>query len=100
MRTDTRRRQEEVEAYVRRHRLDAVVETALADPDAFRTAAAAYRAAGHRIEVAVLAVPEAVSQLSVLEGTWARPKPPARDVTYPSPPTTCAAAPCWAPFAS
>ncbi len=67
VRTDTRRWQEGVEAYVRRHRLDAVVETALADADAFRAAAAAYRAAGHRIEVAVLAVPEAVSQLSVLE---------------------------------
>ncbi|WP_030019406.1 zeta toxin family protein [Streptomyces monomycini] len=67
VRTDTRRWQEGVEAYVRRHRLDAVVETALADADSFRAAAAAYRAAGHRIEVAVLAVPEAVSQLSVLE---------------------------------
>ncbi|MEV5596037.1 zeta toxin family protein [Streptomyces sp. NPDC052496] len=65
--TDTRRWQEGVEAYVRRRRLDAVVETALADADTFRAAAAAYRAAGHRIEVAVLAVPEAVSQLSVLE---------------------------------
>ncbi|MFD9861906.1 zeta toxin family protein [Streptomyces alboflavus] len=67
VRPDTRRWQAEVEEYVRRHGFDAVVETALADPADFRATAAAYRQAGHRIEVVVLATPEAMSQLSVLD---------------------------------
>ncbi|WP_435846537.1 hypothetical protein [Streptomyces chrestomyceticus] len=77
MRPDTRRRQEEAETYVRRHRLAPVMETALADAAAFRAAATTCCAAGHRSVVAVPAGPEGVRQLSVLEGTWARPKPPA-----------------------
>ncbi|GDY70154.1 hypothetical protein SAV14893_097530 [Streptomyces avermitilis] len=40
-----------VEAHVRDRRFDAVVESALADPDDFRASSHAYRAAGHRIEV-------------------------------------------------
>ncbi|WP_224277517.1 zeta toxin family protein [Streptomyces sp. LS1784] len=67
VRADTRRWQAEVEAYVRAHRLDAVVETALADPDEVRAQVRAYRAAGHRIEVVALACAAAVSQLGVLE---------------------------------
>ncbi|MFB1047772.1 zeta toxin family protein [Streptomyces chrestomyceticus] len=77
VRPDTRRRQEEAETYVRRHRLAPVMETALADAAAFRAAATTCCASGHRSVVAVPAGPEAARQLSVLEGTWARPKPPA-----------------------
>lgn len=65
-RPDTRRWQAEVEDYTRRHRLHAVIETALADPEDARTALDAYRRAGHRVELAVLAVPEAISSLAVL----------------------------------
>ncbi|KPI02942.1 Zeta toxin family protein [Actinobacteria bacterium OK074] len=65
-RPDTRRWQAEVEDYTRRHRLDAVIETALADPEEARATIGAYRRAGHRVELAVLAVPEALSSLAVL----------------------------------
>jgi predicted ABC-type ATPase len=65
-RPDTRRWQAEVEHYTRRHRLNAVIETALADPEDARTTIGAYRRAGHRVELAVLAVPEALSSLAVL----------------------------------
>ncbi|MFC1436059.1 zeta toxin family protein [Streptacidiphilus sp. N1-3] len=57
--------QDRIEEQVRRRGLDAVVETALADPDQARGAAAAYRAAGYRLELVVLAVAESVSQLAV-----------------------------------
>ncbi|MFE7531643.1 zeta toxin family protein [Kitasatospora sp. NPDC057542] len=67
VRTDTRRWQVEVEGYVRAHRLDAVVETALADPEAARAQALAYRASGHRVEIVALACASAVSQLGVLK---------------------------------
>ncbi|GHB32515.1 ATP/GTP-binding protein [Streptomyces chryseus] len=59
--------QAEVESRVRALRYDVVVETPLADPDAFRRSAGAYRQAGYRVEVVALAVPEAVSQLGVLD---------------------------------
>ncbi|MFC5724146.1 zeta toxin family protein [Streptomyces gamaensis] len=67
LRPDTRRWQTEVEAHVRACRYDMVLETPLADADAFRGASAAYRRAGYRLEVVALAVPEAVSQLGVLD---------------------------------
>ncbi|MEU4118949.1 zeta toxin family protein [Kitasatospora sp. NPDC028055] len=67
VRADTRRWQAEVEACVRAHRLDAVVETALADSGEARAQALAYRAAGYRVEVVALACAAAVSQLGVLE---------------------------------
>ncbi|WP_446459128.1 zeta toxin family protein [Streptomyces niveus] len=62
-----RRWQAAVEDHVRTHRFDAVVESALADPDDFRASMAAYRQAGHRIEVVALATPEALSQLGTLD---------------------------------
>ncbi|MER8188574.1 zeta toxin family protein [Kitasatospora sp. NPDC094015] len=67
VRVDTRRWQTAVEAHVRAHRLDAVVETAFADPQEARAQAVAYRAAGHRVEVVALACALAWSQLGVLE---------------------------------
>ncbi|MEU8434546.1 zeta toxin family protein [Streptomyces sp. NPDC029216] len=67
VRPDTRRWQAEVEAYARSARLDVVLELALADPAEIRAVSAVYRAAGYRIELVVLAVAEAVSQLAVLQ---------------------------------
>ena len=67
VRPDTRRWQAEVEERARAGRCDAVVETALADAGAFRASAAAYRRAGFHLEVVALAVPEALSQLGVLQ---------------------------------
>ncbi|MFD3931756.1 zeta toxin family protein [Streptomyces sp. NPDC058614] len=67
VRPDVLRWQAEVEEYVRRRRFDAVVETPLADAQEARATARAYRAAGFRIEVVVLAAAEAVTQLSVLD---------------------------------
>ncbi|MGV9428023.1 zeta toxin family protein [Streptomyces sp. NPDC003656] len=65
-RPDTRRWQAEVEDYTRSRRLNAVIETALADTAEARTTIEAYQRAGHRVELTVLAVPEALSSLSVL----------------------------------
>ncbi|MFD9339929.1 zeta toxin family protein [Streptomyces sp. NPDC060028] len=47
--------------------LDAVVETALANVEETRAVSRVYRAAGHRIELVVIAVSDADSQAAVLE---------------------------------
>ncbi|MEW2497515.1 zeta toxin family protein [Streptomyces nodosus] len=67
VRPDTARWQAAVEAHVRDRRFDAVVESALADPDDFRVSSRAYRAAGFRIEVVALATAEALSQLGIVD---------------------------------
>ncbi|MEV5203225.1 zeta toxin family protein [Streptomyces sp. NPDC053720] len=67
VRPETYAWQAEVEARARACRHDVVVEEALADPAGWLVSVAAYRAAGYRIEVVALAVPEAVSQLGVLD---------------------------------
>ncbi|MEU6672242.1 zeta toxin family protein [Streptomyces sp. NPDC046727] len=67
VRPDTRRRQAALEDHVLAHGLDAVVESALADPEEFRTSATAYRRTRHRIEVVAVATAEALSQLGVLD---------------------------------
>ncbi|WP_031522667.1 zeta toxin family protein [Streptomyces sp. NRRL F-5123] len=67
VRPDIARWQAAVEDRVRAGRFDAVVESALADPEGFRAASLAYRAAGHRIEVVALATAEALSQLGILD---------------------------------
>lgn len=74
IRADTRSWQAAVEEYVRAQRFDAVVESALADPDGFRTSAAAYRQAGSRLEVVALATQEALSQLGVLDRFLTEPR--------------------------
>ncbi|MGY0466829.1 zeta toxin family protein [Kitasatospora sp. cg17-2] len=66
VRPDTRGWQDDVEADTRARRLDALVETALADPAAFRAQALDWRRAGYRIEVVALATAPAWSQLGVL----------------------------------
>ncbi|MFG2716213.1 zeta toxin family protein [Streptomyces goshikiensis] len=67
VRRETYRWQAEVEARARAGRYDVVAEEALADPAGWLASVAAYRAAGYRVEVVALAVPEAVSQLGVLD---------------------------------
>ncbi|MFF4756611.1 zeta toxin family protein [Streptomyces sp. NPDC002514] len=67
VRPETYRWQAEVEAHARVRRFDVVAEEALADPAGWLATLAVYRAAGYRVEVVALAVPEAVSQLGVLE---------------------------------
>ncbi|MGW8065894.1 zeta toxin family protein [Streptomyces ziwulingensis] len=67
VRPETCRWQAEVEAHARSGRFDVVAEEALADPAGWLATLAIYRAAGYRIEVVALAVPEAVSQLGVLD---------------------------------
>ncbi|MEU4655201.1 zeta toxin family protein [Streptomyces sp. NPDC023723] len=72
VRPDTVRWQAAVEAHVRAMRFDAVVESALADPDDFRAAFRAYRAAGHRIEIVTLATPKALSRCFCSSGWSSR----------------------------
>ncbi|MEU1668520.1 zeta toxin family protein [Streptomyces sparsogenes] len=67
VRPETYRWQAEVEAHARSRRFDVVAEEALADPAGWLATLAIYRAAGYRVEVVALAVPEAVSQLGVLD---------------------------------
>lgn len=67
VRSETYRWQAEVEARVRAGRYDAVVEAPLAHPQEFLAGMAAYRQAGYRVELVALAVPEAVSQLGILD---------------------------------
>ncbi|GHE71950.1 ATP/GTP-binding protein [Streptomyces longispororuber] len=74
VRADTRRWQGEVEDLVRAHGVDAVVESALADPEEFRTSSRAYRRAGHRIEIVAVATAEAWSQLGILDRFLSDPR--------------------------
>ncbi|WP_372412097.1 zeta toxin family protein [Streptomyces luteireticuli] len=67
VRPETYRWQAEVEARARAGRYDMVAEEALADPASWLATVAVYREAGYRVEVVALAVPEAVSQLGVLD---------------------------------
>ncbi|MFJ2900219.1 zeta toxin family protein [Streptomyces sp. NPDC087218] len=67
VRPETYAWQAEVEAHARGRRYDVVAEEALADPAGWLAALCVYRAAGYQVEVVALAVPEAVSQLGVLD---------------------------------
>ncbi|MER5781312.1 zeta toxin family protein [Streptomyces mobaraensis] len=67
VRPETYRWQAEVESRARAGRYDVVAEEALADSASWLATLTAYREAGYRIEVVALAVPEAVSQLGVLD---------------------------------
>ncbi|MGA5363918.1 zeta toxin family protein [Streptomyces purpurascens] len=67
VRPDTARWQAAVEDAVREQGFDAVVESALADPDDFRASSRAYRAAGHRIEVVAVATAQALSQMGIVD---------------------------------
>ncbi|NUH42863.1 zeta toxin family protein [Streptomyces samsunensis] len=74
VRPDVRGWQAAVEEYVRAQRFDAVVESALADPDDFRASAAAYRRSDTRLEVVALATAEAWSQLGTLDRFLTEPR--------------------------
>src|SRR5262249_14791888 len=52
------------------HRNDVVLETAMRTPAEFETITAKFRAAGYRIETAIVAVPGAVSRLGILDRFW------------------------------
>ncbi|MFI5731123.1 zeta toxin family protein [Kribbella sp. NPDC051587] len=65
-RLDTRLWHAAAEDWARARGCHTVVETALADPEEFARAAANFGAAGFRVEVAVLAVPEALSRLGIV----------------------------------
>ncbi|MEU1409070.1 zeta toxin family protein [Streptomyces sp. NPDC005728] len=67
VRPDTARWQAAVEDVVRERGFDAVVESALADPDDFRASSRAYRAVRHRIEVVAVATAEALSQVGIVD---------------------------------
>ncbi len=63
---DGRRWMAKAEAYAAEHRLNVVLETTVRDPSVFREPIDRLRAAGYRIEVAALAVPQATSQMGIL----------------------------------
>ena len=67
VREDTYRWAAQVENLLRQGRYDAVVEAPLGRPEEFWAQIAAYRRADYRIEVVALAVPQALSQLGVLD---------------------------------
>lgn len=64
---DGRRWLAQAEELVIQQRYDAIVETEFVDPEAFETSARRFKAAGFQVEVAILAVHEAISRLGVLE---------------------------------
>ena len=74
VRPDTSRWQAAAEEHVRANGFDAVVESALADAEEFRTSSAAYRQARHRIEVVAVATAEALSQLGTLDRFLSDPR--------------------------
>jgi hypothetical protein len=55
------------EELVAEQRYDVVIETEPSDPEAFASSARAFKAAGYQVEVAILAIHEAVSRLGVLQ---------------------------------
>ena len=66
-RLDTRLWHAAAEDWVQSRGCHAVVETALADPREFAETAGRFRAAGTRVEVAVMGVPEALSRLGIVD---------------------------------
>jgi hypothetical protein len=56
----------QVQDYVREHRLNALVHEVGSNPPGNAEALASYRAAGHRVEAVLLAVPEAMSRQGIL----------------------------------
>jgi hypothetical protein len=55
------------EELARQQRYDVVIETELVDPEAFAASARAFKASGYQVEIAIIAVHEAVSRLGVLQ---------------------------------
>ncbi|MEU4603282.1 zeta toxin family protein [Kribbella sp. NPDC023972] len=65
--TDSRRWTTKATSYARSHRFDVVMESPLLSPGDVEQAAQEFKSAGYRVEVAILAVPEAASRLGVLD---------------------------------
>jgi hypothetical protein len=65
--TDGRRWLARAEEVAIQQRYDAIVETEFLDPEDFGASAARFKAAGYQVEVAILAVSEALSRFGVLE---------------------------------
>jgi hypothetical protein len=57
-------------AYAIEHRNDVVLESAMLNPSEFEDLARQFRDAGYRVEVVLLAVPEALSALGILRRYW------------------------------
>jgi hypothetical protein len=64
---DGRRWLAQAEELVVQQRFDAIIETELLDPDGFAASALRFKEAGFQVEVAILAMHEAMSRLGVLE---------------------------------
>ncbi len=64
---DGRRWLDQAEELVIAERYDAIVETEFLDPDGFAASAARFKEAGFQVEVAILAMHEALSRFGVLE---------------------------------
>jgi predicted ABC-type ATPase len=58
---------EKAEAYAIQQRYDVVMESAMRDPRDFEEPARRFRAAGYRVEVVIVAVPESLSRLGALD---------------------------------
>lgn len=63
---DGRRWMALAEQYLIDHRVDAIIETTMRDPGDFAEPAAMFRAAGYRVEAAIMAVPEPLSRLGIV----------------------------------
>jgi hypothetical protein len=63
---DGRRWMAQAEAYLLRRRVNTVIETTMRDPGDFVEPADLFRGAGYRVEVAILAVPAALSRLGIV----------------------------------
>ncbi|HEU4426194.1 MAG TPA: zeta toxin family protein [Pilimelia sp.] len=61
---------DKAQGYAIEHRNDVVLETAMRTAAEFEDIAARFRAAGYRVETAIVAVPEASSRLGVLDRFW------------------------------
>ncbi len=63
---DGRRWMADAERYLIARRVDTIIETTMRDPGDFVEPARMFRDAGYRVEVAILAVPEAQSRLGII----------------------------------
>jgi len=64
---DGRRWMAKAESYLIEHRSDVLIETTMRDPGDFAEPARMFRDAGYRVETAILAVPESLSRLGILQ---------------------------------
>ncbi|MFG1849673.1 zeta toxin family protein [Micromonospora carbonacea] len=70
VRPDGERWWDKAQQYAIEHRCHVVLESAMRYPSEFEDIARRFHAAGHRVEVAIVAVPEALSRLGILHRYW------------------------------